>query len=222
MKLMFIHPLFTQIGGAERIARDLFKETKSNKYDSRLYTLFYSTFLRGLKDVNFVSDKSPKFANLFGHKINPFNTKLIKESAKKVAEDYEVGDKIIYTNFPGSLIVYYAQKLNSQIKDINYMCFEPDRILYYDENIKYNFLPSNIKNNKYKLASKLFSNWKKIDKSVVNNSIKVFTMSETVLEQTNRVYEFNKCFKAFEYYVDTRDVEAMTKMDAREFLNRDL
>ena len=218
---MFVHPIFSQIGGAERITRDLFKECKS-KHDVRLYTLFYSNFLRGLKDVNYVSDKDARFSNIFGSKINPFNLNLIKKLAKKVADDFEDGDKIIYTNFPGSLIVHYAQKINSKIKDINYMCFEPDRILYYDENIKYNFLPTNIQDKKYKLASKIFSAWKKIDMRVVRNSNKVFSMSETVLEQTNRIYEFNKCFKAFEYYVDIREFEDMSIPDARHFLNRDL
>ena len=44
MKLMLVHPLFSEYGGAEKVLLDMFRVARK-KYKTEMYTLFYKDYL---------------------------------------------------------------------------------------------------------------------------------------------------------------------------------
>ncbi len=215
MKTIFIHPSFLEFGGAERTIKDFFEYTKN----SMLITLFKTKNVQG--NIFFASENLPFFHKLLGYKANPFSKKYIELAAKFLAKNWKEGDNIVFSNFPASLIVYCAIKLNPKIKNarVSYLCFEPDKIVYYDK-IKKEYLPQEIKSKKINTLSKLMNSWREKDFFIVTRVCKeVIAMSEFVVEQTNRIYEFNKCRKFGECYVNPESFQILEKIRAIKKLN---
>ena len=196
-KIFFIHPIFHINGGAEKVIFDLMYSLK-DIYEIHLVTLFNTKLLKDIKNVHFATEKSPLFHHILGFKSNPFINKYIKEISLKVKNMISKDDIIILSNFPASLIYKNIQKGNAI-----FLCFEPDRILYYNKSIKHRFLPKKLISLKYRFASLLINHWKKTDYDTIRNKSKIITLSEFVNNQVKIIYKKNSN-KIFEHY--TKDL----------------
>ena len=221
-RILFVHPIFSVYGGAEKLMLDLFRRTKK-EFESKMYTLFYADCLKKETDVHWATKKIPFLSDIFGFKTNPFSYVYIKKLAKMIAEDYKKDDIIFITNVPASLILYEAVKINPKIKNGKniFLSFEPDRILYHKEIKKAGCLPEDLDTLKFKLSSPLFFNWRRKDYFAVENYIReVFTLSDYVTEQTKVVYKNKKVRKATEMYVDLDNFKIKSKSDSRERIEK--
>jgi len=217
-RILFVHPIFSVYGGAEKLMLDLFRRTKKD-FESEMYTLYYADCLKNETRVHWATKNSPKLTNIFGFKTNPLSYTYIKKLARMIAEDYKTGDVLFITNVPASLVLYEAVKINPKIKYGKniFLSFEPDRILYYREVKEAGYLPEDLDTLKFRLASPLFFNWKRKDYFAVENYIKeVFTLSDYVTSQTKAVYRNKKVKKATEMYVDLDKFKIKSKSDSRE------
>jgi len=163
-------------------------------------------------------------ANVFGYKVNPFNKKYVLKLARMLAKRCTRDDKFVFTNFPGSWIIYEMIKIMPELRkaEIYFLSFEPDRILWYDDYVKYNFMPEDVKSFKLWAFSRLCSKWRKIDKYVTLKVVrKTFTLSDYVAMQTRKVFNLseNLCKKELEMYVDLSKFKVGDKWKSRQILN---
>jgi len=221
MNIKIIHPLFTIYGGAEKVVLDWFNQLKK-EHEVELHTLYYNNCLKNLENVFWATKELPKLNNVFGFKINPFNRKAIKITAKHLAENIKKEDIIFYTVFPAPLIINEAIKINPSIKNnkIIFHSFEPDRILYYREQKKLNLLPPDVHNWKFNLITRVLGRWRRIDKKVVNKYVDYSTtMSDFVTALTKKFYSKLKVSTVMEMYVHLDNFKLFSKEQARKNLN---
>jgi glycosyltransferase involved in cell wall biosynthesis len=221
MKLMLIHPLFSEYGGAEKVLLDMF-HTAKKKYKTEMYTLFYKDYLKNEDNIFYGSLEEPKLKKVFGYKVNPFNRKAIKHLGKQLALRASKEDKIVLTNFPATLILNEALKHNPEISeaDITFISFEPDRILYYEPLNKLNYIPKDIQSIKFKAYSKLLKKWRHIDWNIIRNRVnRIITLSDYVTKQTKQTYKTNNVNSDLIMYVDTSKFKPTSKTRARTELN---
>ena len=221
-KIILIHPIFKVFGGAEKLILELFNELKK-EYNTELYTLFDDPLLHNKEKIYFATHKNPCFTKLFGYKINPFNNQYIKKLGDMIAKKYKPGTVIMFTNFPGSFVLQEALKLNPNIakgKNI-FLSFEPDRILYYNELKKLNYLPKDLFSFKFKIASLLLSDWKKRDYNIIKKHItKIITISDYVTKQTKSIYKTKQVKKEADLYVNTNQSASLSKKNSLYLLNK--
>jgi len=222
MKLMLLHPLFSEYGGAEKVLLDIF-HTAKKKYKTEMYTLFYKDYLNNEDNIFYGSLENPKLNKLFGYKVNPFNRAAIKHLGKQLALRASKEDKLLLTNFPATLILNEALKHNPELAkaDTTFLSFEPDRILYYEplNNLKY--IPEDIQSIKFKTYSKLLKKWRHIDWNIVRNRAnRIITLSDYVTKQTKQVYKTKNVKTDLIMYVDTKKFKPISKTKARTELNK--
>lgn len=219
MKLLFIHPIFSIYGGGEKVILDLYRKSKQD-FDSEIYTIYKT---KNLKDIeaygNFI--EKPEFVSLFGYKINPFINVYIKELGILLAMNYEKEDKIILSNFPSSLVYYHAKKYNPEIQDKNtyWVCFEPDRILYYNKYVKLKQMPPDLINKKYEMASKTLFDWREKDTEIIKN-VNVITLSNYVTELANQIYNISTTKTSLCMYINPKQIYQIKKRQAINNLNK--
>lgn len=221
-KIIYIHPLFSVYGGAEKVLLELFRRTKKD-YKTEMYTIYHSRYIEKEKGIIYATKEEPPLRGILGYKINPFGIKHIKKLGAMLAKNYKKGDIIMITNFPASLILNEAVKINPKIKDgINYFfSFEPDRILYHSEFRKLGYLPEDLYSFKFRLANKLTLLWKRTDYNVIQKYIKeIFTLSDYVTRQTKAIYKNKKVSKATELYVDLSTFKIDSKEDSRKRIEK--
>ncbi len=222
-KLVIIHPMFNIYGGAERVMYDLFNRA-SKDANVEMYSLFNNGDAKQMKNLFYATKEVPQMANIFGYKVNPFNKKYVLRLARILAKRSTKEDKFVFTNFPGSWIIYEMIKIKPELKkaEIYFLSFEPDRILWYDDYVKYDFMPEDIKSNKLWLFSRFCAKWRQIDRYVVRKIVrKTFTLSEYVAMQTRKVFDLseNLCKKELEMYVDLSKFKVGDKLKSRQILN---
>src|SRR3989344_2631886 len=221
-KLVIIHPMFNIYGGAERVMMDLFNRAKKD-IQVEMYSLFDFDDAKHADGLFYATTEKPKMSNIFGYKVNPFNKKYVKKLASMIAERCSVNDKFVFTNFPGSYIIFEMIKIKPELKnaEICFLSFEPDRILWYDDYVKNNFMPEDVASKKLWLFSRFCGKWRKIDRYVVKTVVKKsFTLSEYVAMQTRTVFETDNVSKELEMYVDLTKFNVISKEKAREILNQ--
>ncbi|MBN2421484.1 glycosyltransferase family 4 protein [Candidatus Woesearchaeota archaeon] len=221
-RIIYIHPIFIPYGGAEKVLIELFQRTKKD-FECHMYTLFYADYLKNEKNLHYASKTPPALHKIFGYKANPFNGKYIKKLGAVLAKNYRENDIIMFTNFPGSLILHEAIKINPEIKKGRniFFSFEPDRILHFNKLKKTRYLPEDLNTIKFKVATNFFWNWRKLDNYVINNETsEIFTLSDYVSRQTIAVFDKTnaKTRKATELYVDLSKFKFKSKQESREKL----
>ena len=218
---MFIHPLFSEYGGAEKVLLDMFR-TAQKKYKTEMYTLFYKDYLKDESNIFYGSLDEPNLKKIFGYKVNPLNRKAIKHLGKQLALRASKEDKIVLTNFPATLILNEALKHNSELAeaDTTFLSFEPDRILYYNPLIKLDYIPEDIRSIKFKLYSKLLKKWRHIDWNIVRNRTnRIITLSDYVTKQTKQIYKTKNVKTDLIMYVNTSNFRPISKTRARTELS---
>src|SRR3989338_11015217 len=200
-KLNIIHPIFRIKGVAEKVIVDM-SLWASSLYDVEVFTFFNDDYLKKLSKYTFISESADKLflSNLLGFKANPFINSLIKKLGKELAHKSSADDIFLFSNFPASIIFYEAVKIKPELKKAKtiFLCFEPDRLLYYKESKKLGYLPRELYSGKYHAAAFLLNYWKKHDREIVQNS-NIITLSRFVNEQVETIYD-KKAVKAFEHY----------------------
>ncbi len=221
MRLLFVHPIFSVWGGGEVVLHDLFVTSKK-KYDSLMFTLFKTDKLYGLEGVVGQFIKSPPLHEFLGYKINPFIMPYVRKLGKMLARRYKPGDRIILSLFPSSLVLLEAIKHNRNIRkeDIFWICFEPDRILYYDDHVKGGYMPHDLIQKKYQIASSFCGTWRKRDLAVTRKVSRLMTLSDYVTGLSRNIYGFDNVHTDICMYVDTKTLIPMPKEKAREILNK--
>lgn len=199
-KLNIIHPIFRIKGGAEKVIIDM--SLWASSYDVEVFTFFNDAYLKKLGKYTFVSESADKLfmSNLLGFKANPFINSLIKKLGKELAHKSSENDIFLFSNFPASIVFYEATKIKPELKKAKtiFLCFEPDRLLYYKESKKSGYLPKELYSPRYHVAAFLINYWKKHDYEVVQSS-NIITLSKFVNEQVEKIYD-KKAVKAFEHY----------------------
>ncbi|MDP6845388.1 MAG: glycosyltransferase family 4 protein [Candidatus Nanoarchaeia archaeon] len=222
MKLMLVHPLFSEYGGAEKVLLDMFR-TARKKYKTEMYTLFYKDYLKNEDNIFYGSLEEPKLKKIFGYKVNPFNKKAIKHLGKQLALRASKDDKIILTNFPATLVLNEALKHNSELAeaDTTFLSFEPDRILYYEPLRNLDYIPEDIRSYKFQTYSKFLNRWRHIDWNIVRNRAnRIITLSDYVTKQTKQIYKIKNTKTDLIMYVDTSNFKPISKTRARTELNK--
>lgn len=222
MGYVFIHPIFNVFGGAEKVMLDLHKALLKDKKDSKIFTLFQPEIEETVDNLFHLRVKDIPLSSLLGFKVNPKIRTYSKLLAERILMTLKEDDKIVYTNFPGSLIVYEMLKMKKLKNKIYFISFEPDRILYYNEQIKANFIPEDVKDKKFGLYSKFLNNWRKIDRFIVERKThKIITLSAYVAHQTNTIYRRKDAYDGLQMYIDTKKLSKKSKAKSREVINKE-
>ena len=222
MGYIFIHPLFNVYGGAEKVMLDIHGTLLKNKIDSKIFTLFEPDLDETVDNFFHLRVKNIPLSNLLGFKVNPKIRAYSKLLAERILMTLKEDDKIVFTNFPGSLIVYEMLKLKKLKNKIYFISFEPDRILYYNEQVKANFIPTDVKDKKFGLYSKFLNNWRKIDRFIVEKKThKIITLSAYVAHQTNTIYNRKDAYNGLQMYIDTKKLSKKSKKASREIINKE-
>lgn len=220
MKIHFIHPIFSIFGGAEKVLLDLYHQTEKD-YSVEFYTIYKSDNLNSIKDIHGPFIEKPPLVYIFGYKINPFINKYFRKLGDTLARNYQEGDKVVLSNFPASLILYEALKINPKIKkeDTYWISFEPDRILYYSKTVNFGYMPPDLEKFRYKFITQFLRSWKKKDDLVIKNHVgKIITLSDYVTELTRKVYGLNNVATNLCMYVDLEKMNKINCQDARKKL----
>lgn len=214
-KILFIHPIFNVYGGAEKVFIDLYQESKKD-FEVQMYSLFKSSNFPD--KIIGAKETSPFMSNFLGYKINPFINSHVKSVAKIFAKNYNSGDKIILSQFPASLILYEAFKINKNINfsDVIYVSFEPDRSLYYNSHLKLNYMPPDLIQTKFAIATKFMSSWRKKDKYIIKKIPKIVTLSDYITKMTKLIYKQNNVSTDLCMYVDIVNLKNVNKTIARK------
>ena len=213
--------MFNIYGGAEKVLYDLFIRS-SKDTNVEMYSLFDNGDSRHMKNLFYATKEKPFMANVFGYKVNPFNKKYVVKLARMLAKRCSKDDKFVFDNFPGSWIIYEMIKIKPELRkaEINFISFEPDRILWYDEYIKYDYMPEDVASFKLWLFSKFCSRWRKIDSYVIRKVVtRIINISNYVVNQTNKIFKVKNAKKELELYVDFDKFKVIDKWKARQILN---
>lgn len=221
MKLLFVHPIFSVFGGAEKVILDLCGMCKKD-YEVQIYTLFKVKETNTINGVYGEFIEKPLLVSIFGYKINPFISGYIKKLGLLLAKNYKMGDKIILSNFPASLVLYEAIKNNQKIRkeDICWISFEPDRILYYNKTVNLGYMPPDLIKFRYRFITIFLKSWRKKDYFVIKNIGKITTLSDYVTELTKKVYRISGVETGLCMYINPKEIIKVDKKKAIVEINK--
>jgi len=211
-----IHPSFTPKGGAEKLILDM-KSWLSETFHVKIHSLFGPKALRHSETL---LGSNPIGSALFGYKAHPFIRHYSKKLANTIATQIRSDDIIIISNFPASLV--YSELLlkhpNIHKTKAYFLCFEPDRLLYFQDSIKYGFLPPDIINFSNRVASNIIRMHRNADQKAVAKCKKIITFSNFVSSQAEKIYPVPKPIKIAEHYIDSEPATGRRKSTIENIL----